>query len=42
MADNEFDRLKFDVLQTELANLMKNIQGVNNAKVMITLPNESI
>ncbi|MFF2440810.1 flagellar basal-body MS-ring/collar protein FliF [Priestia megaterium] len=42
MADNEFDGLKFDVLQTELANLMKNIQGVNNAKVMITLPNESI
>ncbi len=42
MTDNEFDVLKLDAMQTELANLMKNIQGVNDAKVMITLPNESV
>ncbi len=42
MTDNEFDVLKLDAMQTELANLMKNIQGVNDAKVMINLPNERV
>ncbi|TYR82717.1 flagellar basal body M-ring protein FliF [Priestia megaterium] len=42
MTDNEFNVLKLDAMQTELANLMKNIQGVNDANVMITLPQESV
>ncbi|WP_110112834.1 flagellar basal-body MS-ring/collar protein FliF [Bacillus sp. CGMCC 1.16541] len=42
MTDNEFDVLKLDAMQTELGNLIKNIEGVNDANVMITLPQESV
>ncbi|KSU89667.1 flagellar basal-body MS-ring/collar protein FliF [Priestia flexa] len=42
MTDNEFNVVKLEAMQTEIANLMKNIQGVNNANVMITLPEESV
>ena len=28
--------LKLDAMQTELANLIKGIEGINDAKVMIT------
>ncbi|MDQ0245680.1 flagellar M-ring protein FliF [Bacillus fengqiuensis] len=42
MTDNEFNVLKVDAMQTEIANLMKNIDGVNDASVMITLPEKSI
>ncbi|MBM7701863.1 flagellar basal-body MS-ring/collar protein FliF [Metabacillus iocasae] len=42
MTDNEFNVLKLDAMQTELANLIKNIEGVNDANVMITLPQESV
>jgi flagellar M-ring protein FliF len=42
MTDNEFDVLKVDAMQTEIANLVKNIDGVNDASVMITLPEKSI
>ncbi|MFZ3587925.1 flagellar basal-body MS-ring/collar protein FliF [Bacillus sp. DJP31] len=42
MTDNEFNVLKLDAMQTELANLMKGIEGVNDAKVMINLPQESV
>ena len=38
MTENEFNVLKLDAMQTELANLIKSIEGVNDAKVMITLP----
>ena len=34
--ENEFNVLKLDAMQTELANLIKGIDGINDAKVMIT------
>lgn len=42
MTENEFNVLERGAIQTELENLIKNIQGVKDASVMITLPNESI
>ncbi|GKU82469.1 flagellar basal-body MS-ring/collar protein FliF [Niallia sp. NCCP-28] len=42
MTDNEFNVLKLDALQTEIANLMKGIDGINDAKVVITLPKEGV
>ncbi|MCA1064523.1 flagellar basal-body MS-ring/collar protein FliF (plasmid) [Rossellomorea sp. AcN35-11] len=42
MTDNEFGIMKVDAMQTELANLIKGIDGVKNAKVMLTLPEKSI
>ena len=40
--DNEFNMIKLASMQTELANLIKGIEGVKDAKVMITLPTESV
>ena len=40
--DNEFNMIKLASMQTELANLIKGIAGVKDAKVMITLPTESV
>jgi flagellar M-ring protein FliF len=40
--ENEFNVLKLDAMQTELANLIKGIDGINDAKVMITLPESGI
>lgn len=42
MTDNEFNVMKIAAMQTELANLMKGIEGIKDAKVMITLPTESV
>ncbi|UQD51705.1 flagellar M-ring protein FliF [Bacillus methanolicus] len=42
MTDNEFNVLKLDAMQTELANLIKSIDGIKDAKVMITLPETGI
>lgn len=42
MTDNEFNVMKLASMQTELANLIKGIEGVQDAKVMITLPTESV
>ncbi|MCM3394221.1 flagellar basal-body MS-ring/collar protein FliF [Cytobacillus oceanisediminis] len=42
MTENEFNVLKLEAMQTELANLMKGIDGVNDAKVMINLPEKGI
>lgn len=42
MTDNEFNVLKLASMQTELANLMKQVKGVNDAKVMITLPQQGV
>src|SRR5699024_5760116 len=33
---------KLDAMQTELANLIKGIDGIDDANVMITLPEESV
>ncbi|WP_066289056.1 flagellar basal-body MS-ring/collar protein FliF [Bacillus sp. FJAT-29937] len=40
--ENEFKMIKLDTMQTELANLIKGIEGVNDAKVMINLPEKGI
>ncbi|MFX3674109.1 MAG: flagellar basal-body MS-ring/collar protein FliF [Paenisporosarcina sp.] len=42
MTDNEFNVLKLASTQTELANLLKSIRGVKEAKVMITLPEQGV
>ncbi|MBW8350491.1 flagellar M-ring protein FliF [Bacillus sp. IITD106] len=42
MTDNEFNVLKLDATQTELAELMKSIDGIEQANVMITLPEKGI
>ncbi|MDG5470286.1 flagellar basal-body MS-ring/collar protein FliF [Jeotgalibacillus sp. ET6] len=42
MTDNEFNVLKLDAMQTELAELMKGIEGVQNAQVMITMPEKGV
>ena len=42
MTDNEFNVLKLASMQTELGNLIKSVEGVNDAKVMITLPEEGV
>ncbi|WP_226665703.1 flagellar basal-body MS-ring/collar protein FliF [Metabacillus litoralis] len=42
MTDKEFDVIKLKATQTELANLMKGIEGVNDANVMINMPVESV
>lgn len=42
MTDNEFNVMKLDAMQTELANLIKGIEGVKDAKVMINLPTPGI
>ncbi|WP_102692667.1 flagellar basal-body MS-ring/collar protein FliF [Rummeliibacillus pycnus] len=42
MTDNEFNVLKIASMQTELANLMKEVKGVQDAKVMLTLPQQGV
>ncbi|WP_226034950.1 flagellar basal-body MS-ring/collar protein FliF [Aquibacillus saliphilus] len=42
MTDNEFDVIKLDAMQTELGNLMKSIDGIEDAKVMINKPEDPI
>src|SRR5690625_3146716 len=42
VTDNEFNMMKLDAMQTELSNLIKGIDGIEDANVMITLPEESV
>lgn len=42
MTDNEFDILKLDAMQTELANLIKGIDGIEDASVMINMPKDPV
>ncbi|PLT34213.1 flagellar basal-body MS-ring/collar protein FliF [Bacillus sp. V5-8f] len=42
MTENEFNVMKLDAMQTELANLIKGIDGVEDAKVMVTLPEKGV
>ncbi|MBS4172514.1 flagellar basal-body MS-ring/collar protein FliF [Bacillus sp. FJAT-49736] len=42
MTDNEFNVIKLDAMQTELANLIKQVDGVESAKVMINMPDKGI
>ncbi|SFE39074.1 flagellar basal-body MS-ring/collar protein FliF [Alteribacillus iranensis] len=41
MTDNEFNVMERAAMQTELEKLIENIEGVDKANVMITLPEES-
>lgn len=42
MTDNEFNTIKLKATQTELSNLIKEIEGIQDAKVMITLPEPNV
>ncbi|UFU01022.1 flagellar M-ring protein FliF [Radiobacillus kanasensis] len=42
MTDNEFDLIKLDAMQTELANLITGIEGIEDAKVMINKPQDPV
>lgn len=42
VTDNEFDIMRQDAMQTELANLITSISGINQANVMITMPQQQI
>ncbi|MGE6378058.1 flagellar basal-body MS-ring/collar protein FliF [Peribacillus muralis] len=42
MTENEFNVIKLDSMQTELASLIKKIDGVEDASVMITLPDKGV
>ncbi|MEE1132465.1 MAG: flagellar basal-body MS-ring/collar protein FliF [Caryophanon sp.] len=42
MTDNEFNVLQLSAMQTELANLIRQIDGVNDASVMIALPETGV
>ncbi|MBP1949121.1 flagellar basal-body MS-ring/collar protein FliF [Virgibacillus litoralis] len=42
ITDNEFSMIKLDAMQTELANLIKGVEGIEDAKVMINMPEEPV
>ncbi|MFJ8243979.1 flagellar basal-body MS-ring/collar protein FliF [Peribacillus asahii] len=42
MTENEFNVVKLDAMQSEIAGLIKKIDGVQDASVMITLPEQGV
>ncbi|MCM3759445.1 flagellar M-ring protein FliF [Alkalihalobacillus oceani] len=42
MTDNEFSVMERAAMQTELAELIRNVNGVNQARVMITIPEDNV
>lgn len=42
ITDNEFNMMRLDATQTELSNLITQIDGIQDANVMITLPEETV
>jgi len=42
ITDRQFDVLKKDALQQELTSMLERVKGVNNAQVILTLPEESV
>ncbi|MUK89918.1 flagellar basal body M-ring protein FliF [Ornithinibacillus sp. L9] len=42
VTDNEFDMMKLDAMQTELSNLIKGIDGIQDAQVMINMPKDPV
>lgn len=42
VTDNEFDVMKLDAMQTELANLISQIDGIKSATVNLNIPKESL
>ncbi|MGN8645002.1 flagellar basal-body MS-ring/collar protein FliF [Gracilibacillus sp. HCP3S3_G5_1] len=42
VTDNEFEVMKLDAMQTELANLITQIDGINGAEVNLNIPQEPV
>lgn len=42
MTDNEFNVIRLAAMQTEIANLLKSVEGVKDANVLLTLPSENV
>lgn len=42
ITENEFNIIKLNAMQTELSNLIKGIDGIEDANVLINLPEESV
>lgn len=42
LTDNEFDVLKVEATQTELSNLINEMDGIKSSKVMINMPKEAV
>ncbi|MFT9847861.1 flagellar basal-body MS-ring/collar protein FliF [Aneurinibacillus sp. REN35] len=42
MTDRQFDVVERDAMQTQLSDLLKTVDGVRNAKVILTMPEESV
>ncbi|MFS0643497.1 flagellar basal-body MS-ring/collar protein FliF [Siminovitchia sp. 179-K 8D1 HS] len=42
MTDNEFNVIKLDAMQNELSEMITSIEGVEDAKVMINIPEKSV
>ncbi|WP_078547137.1 flagellar basal-body MS-ring/collar protein FliF [Litchfieldia alkalitelluris] len=42
MTDNEFNVIKLEAMQTEISNLIKGIDGISDATVMINIPETSV
>ncbi|MDX8046934.1 flagellar basal-body MS-ring/collar protein FliF [Gracilibacillus sp. S3-1-1] len=42
ITDNEFEVMKLDAMQTELANLITKIDGINGAEVNLNIPKEPV
>ncbi|WP_440895305.1 flagellar basal-body MS-ring/collar protein FliF [Amphibacillus sp. Q70] len=42
VTDNEFDIMKLDAMRTELANLISSISGIEQANVMISMPQQQV
>ncbi|MGJ9458855.1 flagellar basal-body MS-ring/collar protein FliF [Oceanobacillus sp. CF4.6] len=42
ITDNEFNIMKLDAMQSELANLIQSIDGIEDAQVMINMPEDPV
>ncbi|WP_100010962.1 flagellar basal-body MS-ring/collar protein FliF [Lentibacillus sediminis] len=42
ITDNEFNIMRLDAMQTELANLIQGIEGIGSAEVMLNMPEEPV
>ncbi len=42
VTDNEFDVMKLDAMQTEIANLISQVNGIKSAEVMINVPKDPV
>ncbi|TMN23576.1 flagellar basal-body MS-ring/collar protein FliF [Lentibacillus cibarius] len=42
ITDNEFNMIKLDAMQNELANMIKGVKGINDARVMINMPEKPV